>query len=193
MFSEKVSEYLNNGWVICPQSMSGHQGEIGKVDVVKGRELVRIWLDNESSYNWSDDTAWYGNIVVFRVSKWIQSVDRVLPDMTVWMSDLEHIEEYKFYEIFQWRGGWYVDSLEEALRIQNLRRVRYQATHNSIDRVHKRILTDDKSKTIAASYMKRNYGYKRLVWDKLSIHAHVASNLKTIYYVNYGDKKYELS
>lgn len=191
MFSDKVAEYLNNGYILCPQSMSGHQGEIGKVDFIKGNELIRVWLNSESSYRWSDDTAWQGNIVVLRVSRWNRPVERILMDMTVWASDLEHIEEYNFYQVSNWGEGWYVDSLEEALRIQNLRHDRWHNKYRSTETA-KTILTDDRARTIAANYMRRKRGYKRVYWDRISIHSHRAGDGHTVYYVYYNDKGYKL-
>lgn len=192
MFSDKVAEYLMNGYTICPQSMSGHQGEIGKVDLIKGTELIRIWLNSESSYNWSDDTAWHDTIIFLRVSRWNHPVKKILPDMTVWNSDLEHIEEYSFYQITRWGGDWYVDSLEEALRIQHLRHVRWRNVNES-GKTLTTMYADDKFKKIAANYMKRKQGYQRVSWDKLYVIANIASNKTTIYYVMYNGKKYKLS
>lgn len=42
VFTDKVNKYLENGYMFRLSSMGGHQGEIGKVDLFKGNELIMI-------------------------------------------------------------------------------------------------------------------------------------------------------
>ena len=45
-FSEIVGEYLAKGYTINAGTMSGTQGEIAKVDVTNGKEILRILMEN---------------------------------------------------------------------------------------------------------------------------------------------------
>lgn len=156
-FSEKVAEYLSKGYIINTQSMGGSQGEIGKVDLVRGNQLIRIWLDQETSY-YTRPGQFTGNMIVLRVSEWKYPAGNAMYfDSTVWMSDLNHIETHLFYQIND-RNKWYIEDLDEAIRCQGISHERYYArNYNSND-----FVTTDAMKEIGAKYLKRVAGYKRV-------------------------------
>ena len=43
-YTQKVAELLAQGYTIFPDTMSGHQGEIAKVDLTNGSEILRVLL-----------------------------------------------------------------------------------------------------------------------------------------------------
>ena len=45
LVTKKVVEYINNGYVITPDSFSGSDGT-SRVDLVKGDSFIRIFIDN---------------------------------------------------------------------------------------------------------------------------------------------------
>ena len=44
-FTETVAEWLAKGYTINTASMAGSQGEIGKIDLTDGKEIIRVLLD----------------------------------------------------------------------------------------------------------------------------------------------------
>ena len=47
IYTEKVAEYIAKGYTVNASTMSGHQGEIAKIDLRKGDEIIRVMLDTE--------------------------------------------------------------------------------------------------------------------------------------------------
>ena len=54
IFTAKVQEYIAKGYTISTTTMSGHQGEIAKIDVTNGEELIRILLEGMHEWNHED-------------------------------------------------------------------------------------------------------------------------------------------
>lgn len=180
LFTDKVSEYIAKGYTINVTSMNSTQGEIGKVDLIKGEEFIRIWMNRESFYGHS----WNGYELVFYVSRWLHPASHCSSDITVWNNDLETIEYSVFYEIE--RDKWYIDNLEEALTIQSKRYSRYD------ERYYKEIqLEGEFYKEIACKYLKRKQGYKRVSYDKISVYkTSITGN--THYLISYNGNTYKL-
>lgn len=44
-FTETISDLLAKGYFIFPDTMGGTQGEIAKIDLINGTEVVRVFLD----------------------------------------------------------------------------------------------------------------------------------------------------
>lgn len=45
-FTETVSSYIAQGYIINTASMSGSQGEIAHIDLTDGKQIVRVLLDS---------------------------------------------------------------------------------------------------------------------------------------------------
>lgn len=88
LFTKKVAEYIAAGYVINSNTMSGSQGEIGKIDLHKGNTYIRIMLD--TTYSWKDGDKI--NLIVGHIT------DKVCPVgyCTVWNQNLEILEEQSF-------------------------------------------------------------------------------------------------
>lgn len=184
--TEYVGKYISEGYIIS-NTMSGHQGEINKVDLVKGEELIRIWLNSDRS-TWSDcKDAWHGDTVVLRVSRWKHPVNYKYDNMpTVWNSDLEDIVCLTFYHICG--EDWYYDNLEEALNYQRVHESRYQRIRFSyIDLID---VTSPKTQQIAAKYLKRKVGYQRVNAEKITIKKRQDYTGKIDYRISYGSRSY---
>ena len=67
IYTAKVAEYLAKGYTINPATMSGHQGEIAKIDLKKGDEIIRILLDR--AHCWDREENFKIEGVVLRVGR----------------------------------------------------------------------------------------------------------------------------
>lgn len=183
LLSKKVADYIGDGYIINTQSMGGSQGEVGKVDLVKGHHLVRIWLNQETAYTWHDKDKFSVDMIVLRVREWKYPAEYSINyNQTVWMRELEHIETHVFYQISN-RGKWYVEDLQEAIAAQKLRRERYY----NLNTKYNEPVTTDAMREIGAKYLKRKAGYKRVRKDEINI-----QKAKKSYYLMYAGKTYTI-
>lgn len=180
-FSDKVLEYLMNGYVINSHSMSGHQGEVCKVDLVKGDELIRIWIEEEFS-RFRD--LWRGSTMYIRVGKWKFLAPHSYSGVTVWFKDLEVIEEIKYYKV---SDNWYLDSFGEAMVIQGKKEERYKNRSRSIHR--ERQFFGEEVRRLAADYLRRKANYKRVLSSNITVYRNLRLNK---YIIEYNGKVYEL-
>ena len=186
VLSEKVLAYMMEGYTINTKSMTGHQGEEGKVDLVKGDVLIRVWMTRESHYNWLEEDKWSGDTMVIRVGKWIHEAH--LSDVyTVWMKDFELIDEITYYQVGR-RNVWYFDNLEEAMaaREKTLSRM-HRPSGSRKSRV--RFFDEEWAKDLAVNYLKRKVGYKRVCRDNVRLSHDYKLNK---YFVGYNLQSYEL-
>lgn len=184
-YTDKVAEYLAKGYMINAGTMGGSQGEISKIDLFKGTELIRVYIYRESRYSFKNEDDFYGDTVVLRVGKWSKEVNpNCSGDRTVWMNDLEIIYEETFYLVshYAYYGkAWYVDDIEEARASQRTRRSRYKSVTTKVE------ITNDRSREIAGKYVKRVLGYKRLSWDKIKVFKVNVTEDTYKYVIIYGD------
>lgn len=160
-FTEIVSGYIARGYTINTQSMGGSQGEVCRMDLTLGDELIRVWISDVSN-TWSPGD-WNGYIVRIHVGKW-KLLSKMSGECIVWYRDIDIINEYTYYVID--RNNWYVESLEEALELQEKRKKRF---YNNLYSPQSKTYTDDAHKDIAARYLRRKHGYKRISRDKISV------------------------
>lgn len=97
LFTKKVAEYIAAGYVINSNTMSGGQGEIGKIDLHNGNTYIRIMLDTTYSCKERDKI----NLIVGRITEKVPSVGYC----TVWNQNLEILEEQSFVKLSE---NWYV-------------------------------------------------------------------------------------
>lgn len=160
-FTETVADWMAKGWYINTASMRGSQGEIGKVDLTDGTEVIRVLLDNFREWGIRIEDKRYEfegvKIVVGKVT------DGTIPNSTddwntVWNEHLEIITEEIFYEIGDNRHGrkWY-GTREEAITQQDKARARYAG--RQIERViligARNPVDNKKVAEIAKAYVKR--------------------------------------
>ena len=126
-YTQKVTELLNQGYTIFPDTMSGHQGEIAHIDLSNGSEIIRVLLTRE--HRWERSEGGYsGDTICLTVGKAAPDT-RVFDnwDGLVWNNRLEP----SFQIEWAWIGGnrkhdWYTD-MEEGKRISHLQWERYKA------------------------------------------------------------------
>ena len=131
-FTEKVAEYMAKGYTINTATMNGSQGELGKVDLTNGREIIRVLLDDFGTPCTRIEHRFYSfdgvKLIVGRVT------DDVIPNsqstwQTVWNNRLEVLYREEYYQIGrEKRGGvkWY-GSKVEAMAQQDKQWKRYKA------------------------------------------------------------------
>lgn len=95
IYTKTVTEWLSKGYTINTATMNGSQGEITKIDLTNGKEIIRIMLSNfnESFYNQGVEI-----LVGHSLEK------NVKPNSsdtwgTIWSQNLEVISSQKFYQI----------------------------------------------------------------------------------------------
>ena len=159
-FTEKVSEYMAQGYIINTATMGGSQGEIGKIDLTDGREIVRILLTNEHEYeHCMENTTCHDFNRVVLIAGVAQPENRCTPNSPdTWNGRLDVIFREEFYEI----GGRYGDTKwygtrEEAIAQQDKHWKRYDARRIE-DRVH--VTDNPKVREIVMRAVRRTNGMK---------------------------------
>jgi hypothetical protein len=92
LFTQKVTEYLAKGYRFYTGTMNGSQGEIAKVDLTDGKEVLRILMDTE--LDWRN-----GDRVVILVGRNTDKLHGSFYDATIWNNHLEIIEKQEFNKI----------------------------------------------------------------------------------------------
>ena len=90
IMTAKVAEYITKGYTFSTTTMSGHQGEIAKIDLRKGDEVIRVMLATETE--WTDNGT--REVVIFTIGRSTENViDDAHPfntmDKTFWNSDIK--------------------------------------------------------------------------------------------------------
>lgn len=96
LFTQKVTELITQGYQINPATMNGHQGEIGKVDLRKGSEIIRVLLDSGSGYGEKPD---FISLMIGRATDDIDLTRMESIGNTIWNQHLEILSEIKFAKI----------------------------------------------------------------------------------------------
>lgn len=178
IFTSKVAEYIGKGYIFNVDTMGGSQGEIGKVDLRKGDEIIRVLMVSELNY----DT--YLDDIVIRVSR-TTTANSSIRTGTIWNQDLESVEEFRWCKVGK---DWYV-SMDEAKDIAKKKLMRYS---NRMDRRGTIATTIVANATeIAVRYLKRKTG-KRITKDCAKV-IKVTENGKTRYSIAYFSQNYKLA
>ena len=182
-YTDKVSEYIANGWMFHITTMAGHQGEICKSDLYKGDDVIRIMLEEKASY--IDDCGNYIELIVGR------NTDKIMGDRwrdTIWNNHLEVIESQKFYIIG--RGEKFFGTKEEYEAAVKKHYDRMYARHRS----NHRIEFPEAAKRIVWSFMKRQYDCKTIRLSQIeSVYKELDRNGKARYIVRAKGKHFEIN
>ena len=90
-FTQEVGKYIGMGYSISTETMRGSQGEISKVDLVKGNDFIRILLNTDIDHDMYMD-------------KIVLSVGRIPEEKrqhgwTVWNKDMEVYFTEEWYKL----------------------------------------------------------------------------------------------
>lgn len=193
-YTIKVNQLLAEGYIINSLSMSGHQGEISKIDLVKDDKLLRVMLKEEYQFFPRDDDKYDGRIVYLRVCEWSRPASESTR-RTVWDSEMNIISQTKYYHIDNRNSipySWYVTDVEEAIRYRKLRLERW-ANRPCNDKYEVSFFLSDKAKEIGVKYLKNHEGYQRVSRDKIRVQKVVDTRNNSIRYsVEYNGNSYKL-
>lgn len=125
-FTDIVAEYIGRGYVINTGTMTGSQGEVAKVDLTNGTEIIRVLLDKCTLYYNSHNG--YRIFVGKCNNKELVNVEEGI-GRTVWSDDLTEISSERFFYAdydaeYGENSRWFVTE-EEKKSILLLRTKRY--------------------------------------------------------------------
>ena len=150
IYTQKVTELLNQGYTIFPDTMSGCQGEIAHIDLTNGSEILRVLLTREHRWDRSEG-GYSGDTICLTIGKAAPDT-RVFGnwDGTIWNNRLEP----RFQIEWAWIGAnryhdWYT-SLEEGKRISRLQWERYK-----VHQVESRETLSDAFKSAALKWIRK--------------------------------------
>lgn len=87
IYTAKIAELLSAGYQINPWTMSGSQGEIAKVDLTNGSEIIRVLIETSCEFP-------IGKIVTITIGRVVEQ-----GELTIWNHHLEVCSQIKFAEI----------------------------------------------------------------------------------------------
>ena len=61
-YTQKVTELLNQGYTIFPDTMNGSQGEIAHIDLTNGSEIIRVLLERGLCWSHISD-GFHGDVI----------------------------------------------------------------------------------------------------------------------------------
>ena len=150
-FTEAVMKYMNKGLFIATSSMSGHQGEEGKIDLTDGKSTYRVLMYKTFEH------AQFQRVIIIEVRKYDEYVTRGMH--TLWNDKGELIDTaLKMYEV-EGCDNVYVETEEEAKAIRKLQLERYKKYNDSYWRELPKF---DVTKVRDAVRAQGKRGYKRV-------------------------------
>lgn len=110
--TELVSEYISKGYVLS-STMSGHQGEIYKVDLCKDNEVIRIIVDKGYSKKENENHSFFDRMsIIYIIVERFNELKGIL-----WNGEGEELNYIEFYEVDRYKGV-YCDSYVEYTMIK---------------------------------------------------------------------------
>lgn len=180
-FTEIIAEYIGKGYIINTGTMGGSQGEIGRVDLTDGNEIIRVYAD--TFHNWTENIEGV-EIVVGIAKAGVQPHEADRLGSTIWTSELHVIHRECFYKLATMRDGedFYGDE-DQARRVAAVRRERY------IRRITDSKTEDftDKAMEIAKRIARREFGAKRINVGDVGVY-----KIDGGYVIAYKSKTYRL-
>ncbi len=172
IFTETVAGLLAQGYQINPSTMNGTQGEIARVDLSKGDDLLRVWLDEEAPGRTTNGCL---RLMVGRDTDHLRTdmdehcrrLNRTLaPAFTIWNYTLEILSERKFYTFsYQYarNATLFCDkaTAEEAAAKRTARALAWRKSMNA-----RRVLPDG-FKSAALHWVQKKKGFKRCRLDEI--------------------------
>ena len=155
MMTDKVYEYVVQGYTIDLNHNSGHQGEKAKVVLIKDNINVVVYVDRESvdlddtGYRWDDAT-------VLRVERQAD----VHPNNTLWLGKGKVVEEVVFYHV---SNDYNVDAfttdkeVAKEAKAKRIARYRRRGEDDKMIKVTEKIL----------NVTKNHWGYKSLTVEDI--------------------------
>ena len=188
LFTKKVVEYINKGYVITPDSFSGSDGT-SRVDLVNGDSFIRIFIDDTLDERCN-------NITTFQVCEKIldkRETRGIYDTDIIWTSNIKVIEREDFYIINKYcnrSSEYYVtkqeyEDLKEKLSERRIKRFSNDG--------HKYYRFPEQAKEIALTYLRRQPKCKTAKKSDIRWVEKYVSNDNNVYYrISYKDKMFVL-
>ena len=190
IFTAKVTEYIQKGYIFNLTTMSGSQGEIGSVDLRNENEVIRILLENKREYD--REARLEREMVVLTVGRWNGTIEDGRPfdsmGATIWNSRLEVVEQRMFYQINR-RSDFYTEDKEAYDAMLRKQNDRCEARGGYIRRDDRQL--PDWAKKIAKRYIKRVTGKDRVSGKNIKVFKSEAKG-RLVYNVNYFGQSYRI-
>ena len=160
-YTETVAEWMAKGYYINAATMCGHQGEISKIDLTNGKEIIRICLESENNACERIEDHFYSFESIRLVVGC--STDNVKPNdastwNALWTSHLEIISTEDFYKIGDRRGSAWYGTREDAIAQQDAARDRAKARETT----NEKDLNPSQTAKILLPFLKRQPKCKHL-------------------------------
>ena len=191
IFTAKVTEYITKGYTFNLTTMAGSQGEIGKVDLRKGNEVIRVILQNKNDYD--REARVEREMVVLTVGRSTEDVirdNRPFDTMgpTFWNNKMEVIEQRIFYQISK-RANYFVEDVEAYDEMVRKQYKRCIARGGYVSRDERQL--PDWAKKIAKRYIKRTTGKDRVSGKNIKVFKSEAKG-RLVYDVEYFGQTYRI-
>ena len=147
IFTEKVSELIAQGYQINPYTMSGSQGEIAHIDLMKDDEILRVYMEHVNDFGKS-----YNGYMVIRVGRNTDTIRNGWAFATIWNNHLEILSEIRLAKI----TDNYFTTPEEGAKAARKRLERWKRNNEDV----KRELVGDAYKMIALRHVRKQRGMK---------------------------------
>lgn len=183
-FTELVMEWLAKGYHINAASMGGSQGELGRIDLTDGTEVIRIFV---GSFTERDNGFLEGvELVAGRVTSKIEP-DSDSDFYTIWNQNLEVFNRERFYIVGERRSNKWYGSKEEARAASELAFKRYCAKLN-----YTSWMLGAKAGKIVLGKVRKHRGCSRAKASEIRVEKRVYDN-KVRYIAHYEDKSFQLA
>lgn len=141
-----VSTYIGWGYTLS-ESMSGHQGELLKVDLANETEIIRVLINDRRHYFDKLDE------VAIEVRRYVFGKDIRNEKSNVWNNQGEIIAESVYYKLARYSDGdWYTSDKDEAdsvLAIKEERRdLRFSSSKTGV-------YTDELRKAVVLGFVRK--------------------------------------
>lgn len=175
-FTDKVNEYLNKGYTINSATMTGSQGEVAKVDLTDGNEIIRIMIE-ECWYNHHKYKGY--EIFVGKTNKDKHYINAYGSFNTIWNNELTEIFSEKYFQADYHRDkDWFVtekEIKENSKKADERFKSRYAYSQP----------LSNKAKDIALKYVRRQPKCSRARKESIGIFKD-ENNKYCIFYRNYS-------
>lgn len=178
-YTEIVAEYIAKGFTINTATMSGHQGEIAKIDLTDGSEIVRILVQSFSDWRANVEGI---EIVVGTAMDDVQPHGNDKMRDTIWTYRLGVHNVERFYCLGRYGEDIY-GTEQEAKEAADLRCQRYC----NRERKNPQYNPSAKAMEIAKRIVREKMGYKRVTASEVELTKNDRG-----YTVSYKGKSYRL-
>lgn len=126
ILNEHLAQALSDGFSISYELRGSYSGVYGYTLLAKGNERVMLWLEEDRERLGSHT---YTDTMSAKVGRFTLSKGERIDTSHMWPSCWGCVWERKFYNIGRARGRWYVEDVNEVLRVGRLREERWYARH----------------------------------------------------------------